>query len=110
MLVFDPCVGEFLSVREAVSTINACVDTGNKTKLLRALQSEEAQLKGVIPENMQWYSDILSKTKKDGEEVSEVCPQYEKGGCMYTCLPLLQHKEGVSDPQSRKGVCLLPAV
>ena len=72
MLVVDSCVVKFPSVREAVCTINACVDTGNKTQLLRALQSEEAQLKGVIPENIQWYSDILSKTKKDTEEVSKV--------------------------------------
>ena len=60
------------SVREAVSTINSCVVTGNKTELLRALRSEEAQLKGVIPENVHWYSDILSKTRKDAEEVSSI--------------------------------------
>ena len=65
-------VGELSTVKEAVCAINASVDTGNKTELLRALRSEEAQLKGVIPENIQWYSDILSKTKKDAEEVSEV--------------------------------------
>lgn len=81
-------------VKEAVSTINACVETGRKTNLLRALQSEDAQLKGVAPENIQWYSDILSKTKRDAEEVSEVgCPPVWRGR-VYVCLSVSQCGEG----------------
>ena len=43
------------------------------TSLLHALQSEEAQLKEVLTQNLRWYYDILSKTKAGNGEVSVSC-------------------------------------
>lgn len=60
-----------LTVREAVSDVNAAIVSGSLTSLLRALQSEYARFNNIQPENIQWYMDVLSKANKDKAE-SEV--------------------------------------
>ena len=57
------------TVQEAVLSINQAVDSGKLSNLLNSLQSEDVNLSEVIPKNLKWYSDILSKTKKHNTEV-----------------------------------------
>ena len=56
-------------MREAVASINASVEAGDKEALLTALLLEEARLSGVTRDNLQWYLDILAKTQKDNARV-----------------------------------------
>jgi hypothetical protein len=56
---------------ECVSTINEAVTKGSMTSLLHALQSSDANLQDVTPQNLRWYLDILSRTKAGNGEVSE---------------------------------------
>lgn len=55
-------------MQKAVSGVNAAIASGSKTALLRALQAEDARLQNVLPQNMQWYLDILAKAVKDKTE------------------------------------------
>lgn len=57
--------------QEAVQSINQAVDSGKLSNLLNSLQSEDVNLSEVIPKNLKWYSDILSKTKKHNTECEE---------------------------------------
>ena len=57
------------SVQEAVANINQAIQSGSLGSLLRSLQTEDARLNNVVPENMQWYMDVLSKAMKDKAEV-----------------------------------------
>ena len=61
---------QFCSVREGLSSINQEIQSGSVESLLKALCSEDVHLTGVIPENIQWYKDILLKSTKDKAEVS----------------------------------------
>ena len=58
-----------LSVNAAVSDVNAAIGSGGLTGLLRALQAGDAHLSDVVPENLQWYMDMLSKAVEDKAEV-----------------------------------------
>ena len=53
----------------AVGEVNTAIESGSLGSLLRALQSEDANLRDVVPQNMQWYMDVLSRAVKDKEEV-----------------------------------------
>ena len=56
-------------MREALVSINAAVEAGDKQALLTALMLEEARLTGVNRDNLQWYMDILTRTQKDNAKV-----------------------------------------
>lgn len=56
-------------VSECVSLINSAVTKGSMTALLNSLQQERAELKDVIPQNLRWYNDILSRTRAGNGEV-----------------------------------------
>lgn len=43
--------------------------------MLRSLQSEDARFSNINPQNMQWYSDVLSKAIRDKAE-AEVSIQF----------------------------------
>ncbi|KAL5481649.1 hypothetical protein EMCRGX_G021851 [Ephydatia muelleri] len=55
-------------LREGLSSINQEIQSGSVESLLKALCSEDVHLTGVIPENIQWYKDILLKSTKDKAE------------------------------------------
>jgi len=57
-------------MRTAVSNVNQAIESGSLGALLRALQAEDVRLNNVVPENMQWYMDVLSKAVKDKAEAS----------------------------------------
>ena len=61
------------SVRSAVQSVNSAIQSGNRTSLLRSLQSEDAHFTDILPQNLQWYLDILSKAARDKAE-TEVSP------------------------------------
>ena len=61
------------SVRTAVSNVNQAIESGSLGALLRALETEDVRLNNVVPENMQWYMDVLSKAMKDKAEVCAYC-------------------------------------
>ena len=58
-----------LPVHKAVGDVNEAIQSGSLTRLLQALQVEDSRLTGVMPENVQWYMDVLSKAIKDKAEV-----------------------------------------
>lgn len=49
--------------------VNEAIQSGSLTRLLQALQVGDTRLTGVMPENVQWYMDVLSKAIKDKAEV-----------------------------------------
>ena len=52
-----------------MSLVNSAVAKGSMTALLNSLQQEGAELKDVIPQNLRWYNDILSRTRAGNGEV-----------------------------------------
>ena len=47
-----------------VSEINAAVDNGDLSRLLKALLNDKAKLNKVISENGDWYQQTLSEVKQ----------------------------------------------
>ena len=62
--------------------VNNAIESGSLGSLLRALQSGDARFRNIIPENMQWYMDVLSKAVKDKAEVC-VCLCVHVHVCSY---------------------------
>ncbi len=58
-----------LLVQDAVKNINMASDTGKLSDLLRALQSDDANLEELNPQNLRWYLEVLNKTRKQNMEV-----------------------------------------
>lgn len=56
-------------VHQALSAINVASDGGKLSELLRALQNEDAKLQDINPQNVRWYSEVLTKTRKQNLEV-----------------------------------------
>ena len=55
-------------MRNAVAKVNGAIQTGGKTSLLRALQEEDGRFSDIHLENLQWYSNILAKARRDKAE------------------------------------------
>ena len=45
----------------AIDEVNAAIEDGDEARLLQALQTPDARLSGVIPDNVKWYFDVLKK-------------------------------------------------
>ena len=60
-----------LIVQEAIQCINVASDSGKLSDLLRALQSEDANIGELNPQNIRWYSEVLNKTRKQNIEVCD---------------------------------------
>ena len=57
-------------VNAAIAEVNTAISSGGDLPgLLQALQAGNAHLSDVVPENLQWYMDMLSKAVKDKAEV-----------------------------------------
>lgn len=56
-------------VRTAIDGVNEAIVNGDPQQLLFSLQSEDTRLNAILPENVQWYMDVLSKAIKDKAEV-----------------------------------------
>ncbi len=51
-----------------MDTVNAAIQSGGKTSLLRALQNGDGRLSDINMQNIQWYADILGKALRDKAE------------------------------------------
>ena len=57
------------AVCTAIGEVNQGIVNGDLQQLLLSLQCEDTRLNGILPENVQWYMDVLSKAIKDKAEV-----------------------------------------
>ena len=58
-------------VHAAIDEVNAAIEDGDEARLLQALQTPDARLSGVIPDNVKWYFDVLKKARLDKQESTQ---------------------------------------